>query len=401
MYSFLDFIAEYWRRIILSCGIAVGTYLLLFYKLHSLIPLYSHGEVLTQQTTQYLHVIWNNPDYAPYKLVLWALHTLGHHAILDARILSGLFGIITGGLFFYIVRAWFSVRIASVSTILFVTSSSFLHLARYGTPLIMQMSVLVIFAIVLFYQTGREDLLGWRRAATRYILAILLLTSLYVPGTIWLLLLGAILLYRPLYHKIREQSVLSLLFLSLLSLIMLAPLFWIGYHNNDFALKILGLPVAFPTLSVFWHNLFGLLLELGWKSNIQPEIALVGAPLLGVISLALVFLGIAAQLQRPRLHTNYYLILSVPLTIILVSIGGPVTYVMLAPLLYLLMAGGLYYLLDQWLQVFPKNMIARFVGVTFISILMLFSVFYQLRSYYVAWPHATPTKAVYNLPHPK
>lgn len=395
------YVRRYWRQAALLSACTLAIYLLFFFRLQTLLPGYNSAEVITQQTTQHLHVIWNNPDYAPYKLILWALHKLGLHAVLNARVLSALFGLVAVGLFFYVVKAWFSTRITIVSTILFASSSSFLHAARFGSPLILQMSVLVIFAIILFYQTDREALNPWLRNASKYGLALLLLISLYVPGTVWLLLLGAVLLRKQIWLVIRRQSRLHLGLLGLLSVTSLAPLIWISLHNSSFALLMLGLPQSLPGVSDIWHNFVTLILQLAWKSHGQAAISLIGAPLLGTISLALVFLGLAAQLQKPRLHTNYYLVLAVPLTLLLASLGGPVTYIMLVPLLYLLAAGGLFYLLDQWFRVFPKNPVARVLGVSLVSVLVLFSITYQLRSYYIAWPHAETTRKAYTLPQPR
>lgn len=397
----VDFYREYWRRIFIIALVLIAAYGLFFFRIGTLLPGYNEAEIVTQQTSRNLHLIWNSPDYAPYKLIMWLGHQVGLHSVLNARILSAGFGLLAVGLFFYVVQAWFSTRITIVATILFASSSALLHAARFGAPLILQMSALVLFAIVLFYQTHRDELPEWAQVASRYVLAVLLLSSLYVPGTIWFLLLGAALLHRKIVAVVRSQSALTLVLLTLLTLVLLAPLFYIGWQNQTFALRMLGLPAVMPSVTAIGQNFAELVSQLFWRSGIQPAISLIGAPLYGVISVALIFLGFASQLQKPRLHTNYFLLFSLPIAVLLASLGGPVTYVMVVPLLALFMAGGLFYLLDQWLRVFPRNPIAKVVGVSLLAILIGFSIFYQTRAYFVAWPNASETRAVYTLPQPQ
>ena len=399
--TIVDFYRDYWRRILIIVVCIVAAYLLFFFRIHALLPGYNEAEIATQQATQNIHTIWNNPSYAPYKLVLWVAHQLGVHSVLATRVLSAGFGLVAVGLFFYVVKAWFSTRITIVATVLFATSGAVLHPARFGSPIILQMSALVIFAIVLFYQAHRDALPGWAQTLTKYALAVLLLSSLYVPGTVWFLLLGATLLHRKIYDVLRKQSIRNLAIITGMSLVLIAPLVYISWRNPTIGLYLLGLPSSLPDIATIWHNFLNLGSLLVWQSNIQPAISLIGAPLYGVISLALIFLGFAAQVKPPRLHTNYFLLLAIPVALLLGSLGGPITYVMVVPLLGLLMAGGLFYLLDQWFQVFPRNPIAKIVGVALLSILIGFSIFYQARSYYVAWPHAKATKAVYTLQQPK
>jgi hypothetical protein len=85
---------------------------------------------------------------------------------------------------------------------------------------------------------------------------------------------------------------------------------------------------------------------------------------------------------------------------ILVALGGSVTIAALIPLMYLAIAAGTHYLLDQWLTIFPRNPVAKFVGVSLVSFVVAFSAFYHLRAYFVAWPQAPETRAVYVVKQP-
>ncbi|HXR49972.1 MAG TPA: hypothetical protein VN778_03015, partial [Verrucomicrobiae bacterium] len=67
----------------------------------------------------------------------------------------------------------------------------------------------------------------------------------------------------------------------------------------------------------------------------------------------------------------------------------------LIPLLYLFIIHGLRQLLGQWLTVFPRNPIARFTGIGIICLMLCFSILYQVRAYFVAWPHTSATLQTY------
>ena len=80
---------------------------------------------------------------------------------------------------------------------------------------------------------------------------------------------------------------------------------------------------------------------------------------------------------------------------ILIGLGGPVGLSMLVPVLFLLAAAGLHSLLQSWLRVFPTNPIARNLGVSLVILAVAVSCTYNLRSYFVAWPHNATTQATF------
>jgi hypothetical protein len=93
---------------------------------------------------------------------------------------------------------------------------------------------------------------------------------------------------------------------------------------------------------------------------------------------------------RSRLLASYLVI-----GWILVALGGPVSLSFMVPLMYVLAAMGIAYLMHEWLAVFPKNPLARVTGITLISLLICFAAFYNLRSYFVSWPHNNTTMTTF------
>jgi hypothetical protein len=141
-------------------------------------------------------------------------------------------------------------------------------------------------------------------------------------------------------------------------------------------------------------------MSIGVRSDGNPLLWVGHLPLLTAVELAFGAIGIYCYLQRRRSLRALFLAGSILTSLVLISLGGNVGFACLVPLLYLLIVEGLDHLLDQWLTVFPRNPIARFTGVVVICIMLFFAVLYQVRAYFVAWPHSTATTQVFRLQQP-
>lgn len=81
---------------------------------------------------------------------------------------------------------------------------------------------------------------------------------------------------------------------------------------------------------------------------------------------------------------------------LLFALGGPVGISILVPIVYLMVAAGFGYLLHEWLLVFPRNPLARSLGFGLLGIAVTLTCVYNLRTYFVAWPHNPATKAAFH-----
>ncbi len=80
------------------------------------------------------------------------------------------------------------------------------------------------------------------------------------------------------------------------------------------------------------------------------------------------------------------------LCVILIGLGQVATLGLLIPVLYIVMANGIAYMLQSWFTVFPRNPVARTLGVVLLTIVVVVSCSYQLQRYFIAWPAAEATK---------
>jgi uncharacterized protein YqhQ len=81
---------------------------------------------------------------------------------------------------------------------------------------------------------------------------------------------------------------------------------------------------------------------------------------------------------------------------LLVALNGPVPLSILIPFAYILIAAGITFMLQQWFTVFPRNPVAKNIGVAIMTLAVVTTTFYHINHYYVAWPNAPQTIKTYN-----
>jgi hypothetical protein len=370
--------------------VALLSYILFFHNLAHFLPGYAPREIHTYETASSWQAIADDPLNAPYKIVLYGVLLLGHHSLLATRVVAAAFAVGASLLFFMVARGWFSYRVALLSTIMFASSAGFLHVARLGSALVLQMGLLLLLATAVWWRQKGEP------GKLKMVLTLAALAALwYVPGMIWFELLALIILHRRLRLTIARADWGLRAMGAALFLVLVAPLIRAFILSPHSLLTFAGLPQHFaPPLETLQH-IGNSLLSVGLHSNGASSLWLAHLPLLNVTEIALLLLGIYAFTRRLALSRAVYLLAATIVSLILIGLDGPVDISSLVPLLYLVIAGGLYELLRRWMSVFPRNPFARFAGVFFILVALFFSVLYQYRVYFVAWPHNSVTQQTF------
>jgi hypothetical protein len=387
------FFSKAWRPALLLASIGLIAYLLYFHRLGTLVPGYAPQEVATYQSAQSWHQIIHNPLNAPYKIGVWALAATGHHHLLATRIVAALCGIGAVMLFYSIVKAWYGFRVGFLSSILFATSAGFLHVARLGTPLVLQMGILALAGSLL-----------WHRYIPRlhpyltYVVLVVFGIGAYIPGLVWFELLLVVLMHRAILRHWKRSAPTHRIAWIALGFVAIAPLLYgIGSHPK-LILELLGLPPSLPALQHVPSNLIDSVLSLGVRSDGNALLWLGHSPLLSVIELILGALGVYYYVYQQRTLRSLMLAGAGIIGIVLISLGGSVSITCIIPVAYLLVASGLNHFLGEWMTVFPRNPIARVTGTVLICIMLFFSALYHTRSYFIAWPHHSATRQVFSIP---
>ena len=241
---------RYWRPGVLVLSLALVTYLLYFRNLGTLLPGYAQPELDSYITGSNWHNIADNPVGAPYSVLVWICTAFAEHNLYSTRVVAAGFGVAAVLAFFAIVKHWYSFRIAFMGTLLFATSAGFLHNARLGTAQILQMSVLVLLAMALWYKHSK------RRNLVGYIVLGVAALLWYIPGMIWFELLGAALVWRSIWGQLHRVPPIHLLAGFGLFLAILTPLVSAAVRNPDIALSAAGLPNSLDALSQVPDNLW-------------------------------------------------------------------------------------------------------------------------------------------------
>lgn len=340
--------------------------------------------------------ILRNPTYLPHVLALYLAQLSPFHGLGTVRAIGVAFGFAGLAGFFYILRKWYSSRIALLGTLLFATSSWFLHTARYADPAASYLLVPLLIAGVIALQAKA-------RAKWVLIAAVVLgLCLLYVPGLIWFIVPAVILQRRVILRSFGLQAIWLQVLLVLLAIFLLSPLVatlvWpssgtTGLYNG---LALLGLPTDFSTVTSFFKTAARTISDIFFYSKAGPLYGPGHLPWLDACTGILVAMGMYQFAKHFRLDRTRLLIIVGTVGLALIATGGPVPPVLLLPFIYLLAVEGLKWLLDTWLSVFPRNPVARGFGVTLAVLLVLTVGTYQLQKYFLAWGHAPETRAVFN-----
>jgi len=180
-------------------------------------------------------------------------------------------------------------------------------------------------------------------------------------------------------------------------IILLAPLGYAVFHDTNQLLAVAGLPSTVPTINNMIHNFLNIPTGVLLKGPNSPSQWLGRLPYLDIASTAMLVLGVYSLRYHLLLIRAQLLVGCSLLFIILITLGGSVTSLALLPVIYLLIAGGLAFMLQQWFTVFPNNPVARTIATTLVSVLVLLISYYNISHYFIAWPQTPATRQAFGL----
>ncbi len=382
-------LTNYWRASLLGLAGIVAVSILLSFKLATLTPAFSESEIEARAASAGINLLKSDPLYAPQKGLQYIIHSLGHHGPLAMRSVSIIIGLSVILGFYYVMVRWYTRRVALLTTLLLTTSAWFLHTVRLATP---DATFLILF---LFFVSG-----VWvqqsRRISLAFIAAALSTIALfYIPGMIWFLVPALIWQRRHIFGAIKRTSTFQVIFLALGTATLLAPLVLALVQQPDLYKSWLGLPKNWlPPLEIL-KNLSRTPLQLFWHSPQDPVRWLGSLPLLDWFAIAMFAVGIYAHWLKMNLDRTWLFVYVIMLGIVLASLGGPVKLVLILPFVYVVIGSGVALMLQQWFTVFPRNPVAKGLGLTFMVAAILGSSLYNIDHYFLAWPKSPETKAVF------
>ncbi len=363
----------------------------LFYRLGDLLPGINWVEAESAAKSLQIGDLLLSPINFAFHLLQYVSISLLGPTALAIRLPGVLVGALSLALFFYIIDHRFNKRAAIITTLLLVSSSWFLNITRLGSA--SSLSVLLIL-LLIFIGIKLDDKYSF---LWLLFLATTAGFSLYSPFFIYLLVAGVLLSLPSIRAHVKAIKNKDLYIVASVFVLLTLPLVYAVVRDLSVANEILALPESFPTLSQYFQNLAGTAGHVIWKSNALPILHLGTLPMLEIFSVSMVALGLYHYDHELSKNLSRLVLGGLLFTLLLVSVNADqFDFALLLPFVYFVLAGGLVILFTQWNEIFPKNPIARVIGIVPIAILLFIVGGYHAERYFVAWPNNPAVAAAHS-----
>jgi len=375
----------------LVVSLVVITLILLIYKLGSIVPAYGPTEFKTATSILGFSGFFNHIFYLPIEIIRSFLFGIfPSHGYTLTRLPNVVFGIASISIFSYLIYVWHGRRTATLATILFITSAWTLHVSRLASYDVLYtfaaLSMVLINVLMKKYKTSPKIFIfcGF--------LSGLLAT---IPGIIWLLMISFFLLKDEIsiawQHLLKKwHKIIFTVFVT-----YWIPLVTFSIVEYGGLLKFLGAPNHFLGVWQTIKHFIAVPVHLFIRGPQYPELWLGRAPVFDVFVLLCIAIGLYFYISHKEAARSQMLLVLLLCSMFLVGLGGVVSLSAPIAILYLISATGITFLLKEWLSMFPINPIARILGIGLVTVAVLISAVYGIRSYFIAWPHNTVTKTTF------
>jgi len=386
-----SYISEHWSAMLTTALLLVSLVFLLCFEIGSITnfkisPL--EAQFISDAST--LGNILGNSLYLPLKLLVYLLSFIPMDAVF-LRIASSFVGGLAAVYFYIILRKLHTKRVTAIAIVLFVTSSWFLQTARGITPVVMALySVTALIFLSLWLPHAKHTKLAFMFAAT------VAASLIYTPGFLLLLFLLVTIKLKKFTNILKTVPNWLVILSGLLFMIMICPLVYsLVFGSLDWR-AYLGLPTVIEPLE-WMKRLLIIPAYLFARGPLQPEFNVARLPLLDIFTTMLAVLGTYLYYYQRRLSRTSLLVILVIFSAIMIALNGALWLPLLMPIVYILAAMGVAVLLQKWFTVFPRNPLARGLGIAIFCLAIATVPVYHLTRYFVVWPHNTATRLTFDL----
>lgn len=372
--------------------LAIGTlvFFLYFWRLGTLTTGLSPTELNARSSSSSLQLIAHNPVYAPHKISQYGVQKIFGHSAIALRSVSVVFAIIFIYCFYQLAKGWFGKLIGFFAAVFLATTPWLVLVARSAGPEILLLAPLVVLASY-YWLIRLKTKPAW--------LALILSSGLviYLPGGFFLIILGLVFTRVKLRRAAQGMRFQEKIIGMILFLIFLAPIVYAVLQNYSSLKPLLLIPTDWPSILIATKSAGWDILAIFWHTPRHADFTIGRLPIFSGAQVVLAIFGGFALWKLAR--NKLYLLL----VITLFGLTSAVIYQNLAlltftlPAIALCIAAGLRYLYVEWLRVFPKNPLPKYLALVLIGSLVAIQVFYGLRYSLVAWPHSDATRSTYVL----
>lgn len=396
MKKFRRFYKRYARYVWWSAAITLALGMLFLYRLGTIPGGMSAAEMSVAAGRYGWHGLFDTLLFAPINIVRSIIFfAAGHHGQLLTRLPNALFGISAVIGFAWLLRLWHGTRTAVFGSILFATAAWTLHSSRIATNDVMYLWAMVVLLVTNALVYRHSDKL-------RVLFGAIVAWSclLFIPGMVWLVALNLFWQRKSITTLWSNAQALWQKSLVIITLLLPLGVLIASLIQSSQWLLWLGLPDHMSSPLTIVRNFFAIPYHLYVRGPLLQDLWLDRLPVLDIMVAVTSVIGLFFYSQNMKSGRSRMLASVFGLSLLLIAFGGLVSISLILPLMYGLAATGLAYLLREWLQVFPINPFARSLGIGLIVCAISFSALYNMRAYFVAWPHNPVTQATfrYHLP---
>jgi len=376
------------RRLLNYAFVWVPIVFLFFWKLESLTPGLSTNEIVTRQASGSLSNIFHNPTNAPFKLLEYGILHISHSPW-ALRGMASAISVIFIFCFWRVAVDWFGRFVGALSTLLFASTTWLSvdgRLADGNNWLLAPIGILALF-------------LWLRRTEHKFVANILFWLSLglaaYVPGLLWLELVGIFIARKRLIVIIRELRTLKTLPGPLVYIATIVPLAWSLVGNWRNIKPLLLIPNHFNNWLTSLKDVGHAGLALVWQSPVHLPYLVGRWPMLSIMQVILAVFGITVMWERAR-RIAFGILVVLLLAVVGAGLNQAWWLLFLGlPSLTVLEAAGLRHLYLEWRTIFPRNPLAQSLAT--IVLLALIGSQLALAGYYSlsTWPNLDTTRSSY------
>ena len=325
----------------------------------------------------------------PYHLFQKAIFSVFGMTTFTIKLPSLILGVLAAGGFILLLRRWFTLNVAVLTSLIAVTTGQFLFIAQSGTP-----SILYIFWSVALLLLGTQVTRATsHRFAAKIAFIGAVALSLYTPLSFYPLLaiVLTVFLHPHLRAILRRLSKKRLIVIGAIWAVLVTPLIILVTRNPSLISELLGLPRQWPPDII--QNIITVFKQyfLFW----EPSNTTVMTPVFGLGSMLIIGIGLY-RLIRTRETTRSYLVTLLMLCLVPILLINPTfTSITFIPAV-LVMAAGITSLIGYWYRLFPRNPYARIGGLVPIVILIGALVSTGLIRYTYGYHYAPTTASLFS-----
>jgi len=391
--SILNWVKLHWRGISIAILVTVIAIITLSLQLSSLVPGQNQFETSTLGELDHFPAPWHRAVNAPYMLLAFLFGKIVANPLYGARVASVVLGLFATALMYYIIRIWFNIKVATIGTLLFITSSWLLHTTHQATPLILLVvgPLLAVAPLAWFTRTKKYRTLAFMTLAAGLGIAA------YIPFMFWLIIISLLVVIRK--EKALLSNLKTIQFFGALGLyvLIIIPLLLSLSHYPGQILELLGGSKTIPSISTYFTHVIQVFTSIFIHAPLLPELRIGHLPALDIFSTAMFVLGVYYLYQRKTNIKTMSLFSSMLILLLVIpfSPNSSMDTVILLPFVYIGIITGIVELINQWFSYFPRNPLARNIGISLLVFSITLTSAYHLESYFVAWPNDPDTKTVY------